>query len=46
LRLAASRHAQLDLDPSEFGSGFRVVPAGDRQQLHLDVGFQEVVHSV
>jgi hypothetical protein len=36
LRLAASRHAQLDLDPSEFGSGFRVVPAGDRQQLHLE----------
>jgi Domain of unknown function (DUF1998) len=37
LRLAASRHPQLDLDPSEFGSGFWVVPAGDRQQLHLDV---------
>jgi ATP-dependent helicase YprA (DUF1998 family) len=38
LRLAASRHPQLDLDPSEFGAGFRVVPstAGD-QSLHLDV---------
>lgn len=27
LRLTASRHRQLDLDPAEFGSGFRVVPA-------------------
>ncbi|OIR00557.1 ATP-dependent RNA helicase RhlE [mine drainage metagenome] len=27
LRLAASRHRQLDLDPAEFGSGFRIVPA-------------------
>ncbi|WP_245760091.1 DEAD/DEAH box helicase [Pseudomonas graminis] len=27
LRLAASRHRQLDLDPSEFGSGFRIEPA-------------------
>lgn len=26
LRLAASRHKQLDLDPAEFGSGFRIVP--------------------
>ncbi|UZE84010.1 DEAD/DEAH box helicase [Pseudomonas viciae] len=26
LRLAASRHRQLDLDPSEFGSGFRIDP--------------------
>jgi ATP-dependent helicase YprA (DUF1998 family) len=38
LRLAASRHPQLDLDPSEFGAGFRIVPStnGD-EQLHLDV---------
>ncbi|MCA7082379.1 DEAD/DEAH box helicase [Cupriavidus sp. DB3] len=27
LRLAASRHRQLDIDPAEFGSGFRIVPA-------------------
>lgn len=27
LRLTASRHRQLDLDPAEFGSGFRVAPA-------------------
>jgi ATP-dependent helicase YprA (DUF1998 family) len=26
LRLAACRHRQLDLDPAEFGSGFRIVP--------------------
>jgi hypothetical protein len=24
LRPAASRHPQLDLDPSEFGAGFRI----------------------
>src|SRR5260370_19901637 len=27
LRLSASRHPQLDLDPSVFGAGFRSVPA-------------------
>jgi hypothetical protein len=37
LRLAASRHPQLDLDPSEFGSGFRIVPSNDPENLHLDV---------
>jgi hypothetical protein len=37
LRLAASRHPQLDLDPSEFGSGFRIVPTSNGQQLHLDI---------
>lgn len=38
LRLAASRHPQLDLDPSEFGSGFRIVPSDDEHDgLHLDV---------
>ncbi|MGM4902810.1 DEAD/DEAH box helicase [Tardiphaga sp. 866_E4_N2_1] len=38
LRLAASRHPQLDLDPSEFGSGFRIVPSGDDEGgVHLDV---------
>jgi hypothetical protein len=38
LRLAASRHPQLDLDPSEFGSGFRIVPSSDDEgQMHLDV---------
>jgi hypothetical protein len=38
LRLAASRHPQLDLDPSEFGAGFRIVPSTEgADQLHLDV---------
>jgi hypothetical protein len=38
LRLAASRHPQLDLDPSEFGAGFRIVPSIEgADQLHLDV---------
>ncbi|BFI59096.1 TPA: DEAD/DEAH box helicase [Yersinia enterocolitica] len=37
LRLAASRHKQLDLDPAEFGSGFRILPAvGDDAQT-LDI---------
>jgi MrfA Zn-binding domain/Druantia protein DruA len=37
LRLSASRHHQLDLDPSEFGSGFRIVPVEDEDELFLDV---------
>lgn len=38
LRLAASRHPQLDLDPSEFGAGFRIVPSTEgADQLYLDV---------
>jgi Domain of unknown function (DUF1998) len=37
LRLCASRHPQLDLDPSEFGAGFRIVPAGDGGPLALDI---------
>lgn len=37
VRLCASRHPQLDLDPSEFGAGFRVVPKLDEQALLLDV---------
>ncbi len=37
LRLDASRHPQLDLDPSEFGAGFRVVPVDGQDQLYLDV---------
>ncbi|MGX9147282.1 DEAD/DEAH box helicase [Mesorhizobium sp. 128a] len=37
LRLAASRHRQIDLDPSEFGAGFRIVPNHDDQTLLLDV---------
>lgn len=28
IRLAGCRHAQIDIDPSEVGSGFRVFPAG------------------
>jgi hypothetical protein len=37
LRLCASRHPQLDLDPAEFGAGFRVVPESSNGQLFLDV---------
>ncbi|MER8774275.1 DEAD/DEAH box helicase [Mesorhizobium sp. M0977] len=37
LRLAASRHRDIDLDPSEFGAGFRIVPNQDDQTLLLDV---------
>lgn len=37
LRLSASRHPQLDLDPSEFGAGFRIVPAVDSDATFLDV---------
>ena len=37
LRLCASRHSQLDLDPSEFGSGFRIVPSSSAGELLLDV---------
>ena len=36
-RLSASRHPQLDLDASEFGAGFRIVPTQEGEQLHLDV---------
>ncbi|WP_412459277.1 DUF1998 domain-containing protein [Pseudomonas coronafaciens] len=37
LRLAASRHRQLDLDPAEFGSGFRIEPALQDNARMLDV---------
>ncbi|MNO19693.1 ATP-dependent RNA helicase DbpA [compost metagenome] len=37
LRLAASRHRQLDLDPAEFGSGFRIEPALLDEARILDV---------
>jgi ATP-dependent helicase YprA (DUF1998 family) len=38
LRLSASRHPQLDLDPSEFGAGFRIVPTAEHsERLHLDI---------
>jgi Domain of unknown function (DUF1998) len=37
LRLAASRHRQLDLDPSEFGAGFRIVPSLEDDITFLDV---------
>ena len=36
-RLSASRHPQLDLDASEFGAGFRIVPTQEGDELHLDV---------
>jgi len=37
IRLAASRHQQLDIDPSEFGVGFRLVSEGNQEELILDV---------
>ena len=37
LRLAASRHPQLDLDPAEFGSGFRIVPIEEDCGVYLDI---------
>ncbi|WP_224543693.1 DEAD/DEAH box helicase [Mesorhizobium sp. CA16] len=37
LRLAASRHKQIDLDPAEFGAGFRIVPNREDDSLMLDV---------
>lgn len=37
LRLSASRHTQIDLDPSEFGAGFRIVPRPGQETLQLDV---------
>lgn len=37
LRLTASRHRQLDLDPSEFGSGFRIMPALQNETRVLDL---------
>ena len=37
LRLAASRYPQLDLDPAEFGSGFRIVPSIEGNEVHLDI---------
>ena len=36
-RLSASRHPQLDLDASEFGAGFRIVPIQQGDELHLDI---------
>lgn len=36
-RLSASRHPQLDLDPSEFGSGFRIVPVESEDSVFLDI---------
>jgi hypothetical protein len=37
LRLAASRHRQLDLDPTEFGAGFRLLPAQPDGSISLDI---------
>lgn len=38
LRLAASRHRQLDLDPTEFGSGHRLVPPNNSDEsISLDI---------
>lgn len=37
LKIAASTHPQLDLDDSEFGVGFRVVPKTETSNLAFDV---------
>lgn len=37
IRLAASRHRQLDLDPAEFGSGFRIMPTLQDEARMLDI---------
>ncbi|SOZ97452.1 Helicase [Cupriavidus taiwanensis] len=37
LRLAASRHEQLDLDPTEFGAGHRILPIDAEGNVSLDV---------
>jgi len=37
LRLAASRHRQLDLDPTEFGSGHRILPTNADGHVSLDI---------
>lgn len=37
LRLAASRHGQLDLDPTEFGAGYRILPRNKDGSVHLDI---------
>jgi len=37
LRIATSRHPQLDLDPAEFGSGFRIVRDQERGSVALDI---------
>ncbi|MFM0741696.1 DEAD/DEAH box helicase [Paraburkholderia xenovorans] len=37
LRLSASRHPQLDLDPMEFGSGYRLLPPNDSDDISIDV---------
>ncbi|KKJ06797.1 DEAD/DEAH box helicase [Burkholderia gladioli] len=37
LRLAASRHRQLDLDPTEFGSGHRILPVDAEGNVSMDV---------
>jgi ATP-dependent helicase YprA (DUF1998 family)/uncharacterized protein with PIN domain len=37
LRLAASRHKQLDLDATEFGAGHRILPPNDEGVVCLDI---------
>jgi hypothetical protein len=37
LRLAASRHRQLDLDATEFGAGHRLLPADENGVVYLDI---------
>lgn len=37
LRLSASRHKQLDLDPMEFGSGYRLLPPKAESEIAVDI---------
>lgn len=37
LRLAASRHSQLDLDATEFGAGHRLLPADSEGVVKMDI---------
>lgn len=54
MKLAATRHKELDLDESELGAGFRVIPATDSDPIYFDIylydtlsggaGYSEIVN--
>ncbi len=37
LLIAASRHPQLDINPQQFGCGFRIIPSTDSDELQTDI---------
>lgn len=37
IKVAACTHPELDLDESEFGAGFRILPATDHQPMSFDI---------